>query len=265
MRLALYETDVDGPTVVVAHGAGSSALFVTEAFARPLAAVGWRLVAVDLRGHGASTPVRDPGRHALAHHVADLGATCTATRARLVAGVSLGGMAAVRLAATRPEQFDAVGAVLPAWTGRATPGEGPHAAVAAAVRRDGVRRMLRDVAHDDTLQPWLREVLVRDWAAHDPASLAAALVALDGGDAPGADELQGLAVPLGVVTWPDDPGHPDAVGRAWARLAPRGAHRATSIRALEADRAVLGHALVAAWAALGPDVLSRPRGSHGSP
>jgi pimeloyl-ACP methyl ester carboxylesterase len=235
------------PAVVVAHGVGSSARFVVEAFAEPVLAWGGRLVTYDLRGHGASTPVPDPGAHALDAHVRDLVALVGSLDGPLavVGGVSLGGHAAVRAAAGGLGAA-ALLACLPAWTGPATRGEGPHAAVAAEVRRVGIEAVIGRLRADTTMEPWLRATLLADYLRHDPASLTAALTALDGGDAPDETELCQLgARPLAVVGWPDDPGHPVEVARRWAELAPRGVLGRLAIGDLAASRARLGEVAVA--------------------
>jgi len=57
---------------------------------------------------------------------------------------------------------------------------------------------------------------VTDHARHDPASLVAALRALDGGEAPTLAEVAALDVPLTVAGWEGDPGHPFEVASSWA-------------------------------------------------
>lgn len=246
VRLAVVEVGApDAPPIVVAHGVGSSARFVVDAFAAPVLAAGWRLVTYDLRGHGGSTPVRDPAGHGFARQVEDLHAVVEAVEARLVGGVSLGGHAAVGYAA-RGGHVEGVVACLPAWTGRAVPGEGPHAAVAAEVAAVGVGALVDRFRTDTVMQPWLRRVLIRDWSVQDPESLGAALTALDGALAPTDAELAALPVPLGVVGWPGDPGHPLDVARAWAERAPRGRLVETTLAAMEGDRTALGRAAVRA-------------------
>lgn len=240
----------DAPTVLLLPGVGSSSQFVLEAFADPLASAGWRLVAADLRGHGAGTPLPDPAAHAFGRHVEDVAALAERVAPEVLGGVSLGGHAAVG-AALAGVPCRAVVACLPAWTGRAVPGRGPHAAVADEVRRRGVTGMVERFRQDTDMLPWLREVLVREWARHDPASLAAALVALDGGLAPTSTELSTLAVPLGLVGWPDDPGHPWAVARSWASTAPRAHLEGLGLADVEAQRSALGHAATESLAALG--------------
>src|SRR5512144_1460770 len=114
--------DPNGPATVLAHGAGSSADFALRVFA-PLPG---RLVAYDLRGHGASTPIREKSLLSLDAHVVDLATVAAAVSARAVAGLSLGGHAAARWAAGR--DLDAVVIGMPGWLG-------PPDAVAAANAR----------------------------------------------------------------------------------------------------------------------------------
>ncbi len=202
----------------------------------------------------------DPAGHAHDRLVADVAALARATGVEVVGGVSRGAHAAVGAVADGLA-VRAVVACLPAWSGRAVPGEGPHAAVAAEVRTAGIAAMIERLREDHAMVPWLREVLVRDWSRHDPESLAAALLALDGGAAPTGAEVAALRAPLAVVGWPDDPGHPLAVARDWASTAPRGVLRTTSLAAVQRDRTALGRAAVAALRALGVRARERPLGS----
>jgi pimeloyl-ACP methyl ester carboxylesterase len=237
------------PAAVIAHGVGSSGRFIVDAFAAPLLAADLRLVTYDLRGHGASDPARQVGDHVLARHVEDLRAVTEDVGARLVGGVSLGAHAAVALAAEQgsERQLEGVLACLPAWLGSAQAGVGPHAAVAAEVRRVGVPAALARAAADPAVPRWLAELLERDWNDADERSLAAALLALDGGEAPAPRELAAVATPIGVVGWPEDPGHPLGVAEAWAELAPNAVLGRTTMGLVGADAAELGRTAVAAW------------------
>jgi pimeloyl-ACP methyl ester carboxylesterase len=254
------------PGVLVAHGVGSSARFVVEAFAEPVLAAGGRLITYDLRGHGSSSPVADPAAHTLDHHVADAAAVVASLAAppAVLGGVSLGGHVAVR-AAGQGVETAAVLACLPAWTGGAVAGEGPHAIVAAEVRRVGIEAVIARLRGETSMPAWLRDTLVTDYSRHDPASLTAALVALDGGQAPSEEELTLLGRPLAVVGWPDDPGHPLTVARHWADLAPGGRFGQLRIADLSDARARLGEVALATVAAAAPGLLpSRSAGSSAS-
>lgn len=244
---------MDRPAVVVAHGAGSSARFVLDAFGGPVLATGRRLVVFDLRGHGRSGPSRDLMDHHLEVHAADLRAVVASVAGSVdvVGGVSLGGHAAVRAVAAGHVPGEVVLACLPAWTGRSVGGVGPHAAVAAEVREVGIAAVIGRLEAATDLPAWLRDVLVRDYRSHDPESLAAALQSLDGGVAPSAEAIGGLPVPLGVVGWSDDPGHPLEVARYWADRAPVAALRTLALRDLDAGVEHLGRMAMVAIDAAG--------------
>jgi pimeloyl-ACP methyl ester carboxylesterase len=258
VRLAVVELGPsDAPGWLVAHGAGSSARLVAAAFAGPVVAAGARLVTYDLRGHGASDVVADPADHHLDRQVADLMAVARAVPGTLevIGGVSLGGHAAVRALARHHRQLPDIEialACLPAWTGPAAAGTGPHAGNAAEVRRIGIGAVIDRLRMAEGMPAWLRETLLADYPRHDAASLTATLEALDGGEAPDEAELRGLPVPLGVVGWPDDPGHPLAVAERWAALA--SPHPAGFLRLsdLEGDVEALGRCTVDVARACGP-------------
>ena len=244
-----FHGDLRAPRLLLQHGVGSSCTYLDEAVAPPLVTAGWCVVVADLRGHGAASPVRDAAHHALDRLVADVAALAEAVAPVAVGGVSAGGHAATAAVARGAVDVARVVAALPAWTGRAVPGEGPHAAVAAEVRDHGVAGMVARLRDEPGLEPWLRRVLLRDLTAGDEASVEAALLALDGGLAPTLVELRSVRVPLGVVGWPDDPGHPLAVARQWAAAAPDATLVTTSLEAPSTDQFALGGAMATALGA----------------
>lgn len=250
----------DAPTVVLQHGVGSSCGFLAEAVVPPLLELGWQVVAAPVRGHAGADAVRDRSEHALAGLAADVGALVAATGAVACGGVSIGGHAAVAAVARglAPPGTRVV-AALPSWTGWSVAGTGPHAAVAAEVRAVGVEGMRRRLGVATGLHPWLGRVLQRDLALHDEASLAAALLALDGGEAPGLDDLARLPPGCGVVGWDGDPGHPLAVAASWAETMPSATLATLGIGDPDADPVALGRAVARA---LGPPVHEDPRAAR---
>ena len=238
--------------VVLAHGVGSSARFVAAACAPPLVDDHDAVARLDQRGHGDATPCPDPADHALEAYAVDLGAVVASVPGPVAAvgGISLGGHAAVRAAVPHPRLV-----ALPGWTGPRRLGEGPHAAIADEVRRTGVAALTDRLRVDASLPSWLRATLVTDYDRHDPASLAAALIALDGADGPTQEEVGALAAPRGpglsLIGWPDDPGHPLAVAGAWAEHAGSPLVR-LRLTDLEERLTCLGDAFVSALAAVAP-------------
>lgn len=248
VHLAVAELgDPDRPAIVLAHGVGSSARFVVAAFADPLLAAGWRLITYDARGHGSSSPALRRADHHLDVYAADLGAVVDRSRdVAVVGGISLGGHAALRWGGALPRVV-----CLPAWCGRAMTGEGPHAMVAAEVRQAGIAGVVERLRADTTMPAWLRATLVTDYGRHDPDSLAAALVALDGADAPDDTEVAALPAPVAVVAWRDDPGHPFAVAERLAATARRGTLTALAIDDLETKLTRFGEVVLKGLGSIG--------------
>lgn len=223
-------------TAVLLPGAGSDEEFVSSAFARPLAAVGFRLVAIP----------PTPGPDLISHYLRALDRVATATGPILVGGVSLGGHLAVEWALCNQHRCTGLLAALPAWCG--DPGDAP-AAVAARwnatlVRAQGLDAALA-IATRDT-PAWLTAELNRSWRRHG-AGLAVSLAAAAAHPAPTEEQLRGLTVPVGIAACTDDPVHPPEVAGRWVRALPQVARRDVTLSLLGADPESLGRAAVLAW------------------
>jgi pimeloyl-ACP methyl ester carboxylesterase len=229
---------------VVLPGAGSSADFVIRAFAAPLAAAGYGLV--------APPPVPGPDLVAAASRALDEALAAYGPRLRLVGGVSLGAHIAVRWAVrcatgrTRPAPgLDGVVAALPAWTGAPGPVAAATAASAALVERLGTDGAL---AAAGTGVGWIADELAAAWPAYGDG-LAGSLRAAAAAPGPTLTELASLRPPVGLVAFADDPMHPVAVAREWAAAIPRCALHELDLAAPAGDRAVLGATALRALAA----------------
>ncbi|MGI5217407.1 alpha/beta hydrolase [Nocardia sp. CA-290969] len=222
--------DSPRPAVVVAlPGTGSDAHFARRAFEPACTALGLDLIAVDPEP-GA---VIDGYRAAL---------DAAAVRGPvLAAGISLGAAVAVEWASARTTA-DVAGviAALPAWTGPDTaqcPATLSAAVTAAQLRTEGLEPVLERMRASSPR--WLADALTRSWRAQWPG-LPAALEEAAQYKWPEATLLDGLPAPLAVVAAADDPVHPVAVGREWARRAPRSVITEITLDQLGADPAVLG-------------------------
>lgn len=113
LRLATYlwgGVDADEPTVLAVHGFGSSARdnWVNTGWVRDLQAAGFRVLAVDQRGHGASEKPHDAAGYLMTTLVADLLTvldTYLLDTVRYV-GYSLGARVGWELAVTYPDHVD---------------------------------------------------------------------------------------------------------------------------------------------------------------
>jgi pimeloyl-ACP methyl ester carboxylesterase len=223
---------------ILLPGSGSDEVFVTAAFARPLAALGFRLVA----------PRPTPGVSVVSGYVEALDQGVGA--GVVVGGVSLGAQVAARWAADRIARGlpgpAALLLALPAWTGE--PGDAPAAVAArassATLRRNGLIATLSD-ARANTPE-WLGSELARAWTRHGEA-LADSLETTACTSGPTPEQLGALRVPVGVVGLLDDPVHPIEVALRWQALLPRAALVTTTLTAMGRDPETLGRAAALAW------------------
>jgi len=225
--------DLRDVTVVLLPGTGSDDDYLYRAFSGALHDAGARVV----------TPAPEPARLLAGYlHAMD-------DAARLgpiaVGGVSIGAAVATSWAIANPTSVIAVLAALPAWTGA------PDAATAAltaqysarVLRRDGLAAAISQMR--ESSPPWLAEELTRSWAGQWP-DLPDAMESAAGYVAPTCEELERLAVPMGVAAATDDPIHPIEVAIEWVAAAPRAVLHTFTLAELGADPAVLGAACVSA-------------------
>jgi pimeloyl-ACP methyl ester carboxylesterase len=222
---------------VLLPGNGSDDIFITKAFAEPLASAGIALF--------AARPQPGPGI------VDQLGRELNLAAGQyggvLAGGVSLGAHLAASWAARDPVRCSGLLVALPAWTG--APGDAPAAtaalASAAVIDAAGLDTALDQVRAGSP--PWIADELDRAWRGYGHG-LAASLRAGAAAPGPSLDELRGLEdVPVGIAALTDDPLHPLEVARAWLRALPRAALVTTSLAAIGRDPQALGRAALLAF------------------
>jgi pimeloyl-ACP methyl ester carboxylesterase len=222
-----------GIPIVLLHGLTASRRYVVMG-STVLQRAGHRVVAYDARGHGASSPAPAPDAYGYDELMADLVAVLDelGVERAVLAGASMGAHTILRLALEQPERVAAVAVV--------TPGYDPvefddptrlarwdalsdalrDGGIDAFVEAFGVQRL--PAAWRDTLATVMRQRL----AVHEHRdALADALHAVPR-SRPFADlhALEEIECPAVVVASRDeaDPGHPLALGEAYAELLPRG-------------------------------------------
>jgi 3-oxoadipate enol-lactonase len=231
VRLAAQEAG-DGVPVVLLHGLTATRRYVLMG-SRALERSGHRVIAYDARGHGRSTPAPSPGAYAYADLAGDLEAVLDALAIdrAVLAGASMGAHTLLSMALRAPERVAGLVVITPAYGGgEEVGGERDLArwdALAEGLRTGGVEGFMAAFGPPE-VAPGFRETVLKvtrqRLAAHEhPGAVADALQVVPRSRPFGSiAELGALAVPTAVVASDDaaDPGHPFAVGAAYAAAIP---------------------------------------------
>jgi pimeloyl-ACP methyl ester carboxylesterase len=231
VRLAVADAG-EGPEVVLLHGLTATRRYVVMG-STALERSGHRVIAYDARGHGASSPAQ----RADAYGYEDLGLDLEAVldgagvdRA-VLAGASMGAHTLLWLALHRPERVRGVVVITPAYEGGREDDDPARLArwdaLSDGLRTGGVDGFIAAYGEPDVPQQWRETVLkvIRQrLALHEhPDAVADALQIVPRSRPFGTlEDLAAIAVPAVVVASEDeaDPGHPRAVGEAYAAAIP---------------------------------------------
>jgi pimeloyl-ACP methyl ester carboxylesterase len=226
------ETLGEGPDVVLTHGLTASRRY-TVMGSKALPRAGYRLTTFDARGHGESSPAPSPDAYEYRDLVEDMSAVLNhlGIERAAIGGASMGAHTAMAFALAWPERVSGLVQITPAYNGR--PREGSHdlAAwdrLADGLEHGGVEGFLEaydpktDDRFRDTVLTVVRQRLERHRhldAVADALRVVPRSLAFEG-----LEELEHVEIPTLVVASRDeaDPGHPFAVGEAYAERLPRG-------------------------------------------
>lgn len=231
-RPDLYVTDVgEGPPVVLLHGLTATHRYVVMG-SKALERSAHRVIAYDARGHGASAPAPDPAAYGYADLAADLLRVLDerGIDRAVLAGASMGAHTALKVALEQPARVAGLVVITPAYD------PDTHLDAASLARWDALSDGLREggvegfvaAYGEPSADPAWRETLLtvlrqRIGAHEHPEAVADALRAVPR-SRPFEEiaELGAIAAPTVVVADRDepDPGHPLAVGEAYAATIP---------------------------------------------
>jgi len=230
-RLAAWERGArNAPPVILMHGLSMTS---QQAFGStsPILAAGFRAIAYDARGHGASDPAVNPDEYGYDYLLEDLTAVmdrCGAERA-VVAGISMGAHTALRLSLEQRERVLGLAVISPAYDPDNHPGEENTAealALAAGVRSRGAAgfaeamRMPAGFARDTATQKTAEGFTRRSVERHGHLDAVADAIECSLGSRPfgSLEELAAITVPTVVVGSHDDldTRHPLALARIYA-------------------------------------------------
>jgi len=229
MRL-FTERSGTGTPVVLLHGLTATHRYVVMG-STTLQRSGHDVLAYDARGHGLSEPAPTPDAYTYADLAGDLGEQLddAGLPRAVLAGASMGAHTAVRFALERPERVAGLVLITPAFL----PGSISDDSLAVwdaradGLRRGGIEGFLQAYG-DPGVAPGMRETVLRVMrqrlALHEHLGAVADALQAVPRSAPFRDlqDLQAITVPTAVVADRDevDPGHPLAVGQAWATAIP---------------------------------------------
>jgi pimeloyl-ACP methyl ester carboxylesterase len=214
--------------VVLLHGLSATRRNVVQG-SRALVRRGYRLIAYDARGHGASSPAASYGYPDL---LGDLEAVLEARgieRAALV-GSSMGAATTMAFALAHPERVPALVQITPAYTGYARTGDVDGDAwerMASELEAGGVDAFVEVAQPGDLPERWreiAREATRQRMERHEhPSAVAAALREVPRSVAfKGLEPLASLDVPVLVVGSRDEADrlHPLGVAQEYVRKLP---------------------------------------------
>jgi pimeloyl-ACP methyl ester carboxylesterase len=193
---------------------------------------GHRVIAYDARGHGRSSPAPDPTAYAYPDLGADLRAVLDAfgIGKAVLAGSSMGAHTLLWLALNAPERVGGLVVITPAYEPETNDDPARLArwdALAQGLRTGGVEGFLEAFGEPSvpaTSRDAVLTVIRQRLSQHKhPEAVADALSAVPRSRPFAAlDELRAISVPVTVVASSDelDPGHPQAVGDAYAAAIP---------------------------------------------
>jgi pimeloyl-ACP methyl ester carboxylesterase len=225
------DDDGAGTPVVLLHGLTASRRYVVMG-SSSLERSGHRVIAYDARGHGRSSPASDPAAYGYEDLVGDLGAVldaCGLERA-VLAGASMGAHTLLAFALAHPERVGGLVVITPAYDPATydQPARLEHwDELADGLSRGGIEGFVAayeeqriPAAWHDTVVTVIRQRL----AVHGHLDALADAIRVVPRSQPflGWGELGAIEVPVAVVVSADepDPGHPQAVGEAYAAAIP---------------------------------------------
>lgn len=220
----------EGPALILVHGLTATRRHVVHG-SRALPRAGYRTVAYDARGHGASDPSPSGGGYSYAELVDDLGALVEHVSPEhrcLLAGHSMGTHTIAAYALAHADRVAGLALIGPVYAGVPASAEDLAAwdRLADGLEHGGVEGFLR--AYDHGLDPAWRETVLRftrarlELHAHPDAVAQAIREVSRSEPLEGLAELEFLELPTLIVASQDeaDPSHPYAVAEAWAARIP---------------------------------------------
>lgn len=209
-----WSEEGQGPVVLRGHGlTGSRAAESAGGLIdwSPVGRAGRRLVSYDARGHGHSGGGSDPAAYTWPELAADaLGLADTVAPGQAIGGIglSMGTATLLHAAVAEPGRFDRLVLSAPptAWSTRRAQAE-MYLAGAALVEERGLKALVEMLAQAPVPTP-LRDQAARPAPDVAEERLPSVLRGAARSDLPPEEAIAALDLPVLILAWDDDPGHP---------------------------------------------------------
>jgi pimeloyl-ACP methyl ester carboxylesterase len=224
----------DGTPILLLHGLSATRRNVVQG-SRHLARRGYRLIAYDARGHGASSPAPDPAAYEYSDLVGDLEAVLADLELErpVLVGSSMGAATVMTYALEHPDEIPALVQITPAYNGAGRTAETVDAddweRLATALDEGGIDGFLEVSQPDDLPERWRevsKEATRQRLERHEHIeAVAKALRVVPHSHAfDGLEKLESVEVPTLVVGARDEADwlHPMEIAEEYARRLPRG-------------------------------------------
>ncbi len=222
----------EGVPVVLLHGLTATRRYVVMG-SKGLERSGHRVIAYDARGHGRSSPA--PARDAYTYddlrHDLEAVLDARGIERAVLAGASMGAHTVLALALRAPERAAGLVVITPAYDPDAHVADGRLErwdALADGLERGGVEGFIAAQRTAGVPDSWHERVVMvtrQRLSQHEhPSAVADALRTVPRSRPfDRIEELGAISVPVVIVASADepDPGHPEAVGEAYAAAIPR--------------------------------------------
>jgi pimeloyl-ACP methyl ester carboxylesterase len=230
VRLAVEEAG-EGIPVVLLHGLTATRRYVVMG-SKALERSGHRVISYDARGHGRSSPAADPAAYDYGTLGLDLETVLDSLEIdrAVLAGASMGAHTLLWLALHRPERVGGLVVITPAYDPESNDDPQRLAywdALAEGLRSGGVEGFVQAYGEPKVPAAWRETVLkvIRQrLSLHEhPGAVADALSAVPRSHPfENLGQLGAIDAPVAVVASGDqaDPGHPQAIGEAYAAAIP---------------------------------------------
>jgi len=230
VTLSVSDTGAGRP-VLLAHGLTATRRYVVMG-STALERSGHRVVTYDARGHGVSSPAPRPDAYTYEDLGRDMEAVLDAAgiQRAVLAGASMGAHTLLRLALHHPDRVGGLVVITPAYPEEFDDPErlARWDALSEGLRSGGVEGFVAAYGDPDVPERWrdtVLKVIRQRLALHaHPEALADALrVVPRSRPFATVEELAQISAPTVVVASDDaaDPGHPRAVGEAYAAAIPQ--------------------------------------------